>query len=250
MKLALFSDIHGNLSALEAVLEAIAGHEGVDATVCAGDLVYLGASPAEVLERLRAAGVTSLRGNCEEYVTGQRPVTAGTAHLQAIFQEHVAWNRERLADGDIEYLRRLPLTASFEPEPGRRLLVCHATPGDADPPFAIMQEPRNDELARIYAGTGAEVIAFGHWHGPFLANIRDGAGSAVTLLNISSVSIPYDGQARAAYTIAEWAGGFWSFRQHRVAYDLTPELERIRSRGMPRPPWPDLGVAPGADAGL
>ncbi len=76
-------------------------------------------------------------------------------------------------------------------------------------------------------------MAFGHWHRPGVALLGD-----LALVNVACVSLPEDGQALAGYTIAEWHDDFWSFRQFRVPYDLAPEVERMRQRGMPRPPWP------------
>jgi predicted phosphodiesterase len=233
MRLALFSDVHGNLSALEAVLAAIEPQGPFDALVCAGDLIYLGSSPAEVIAHLRQAGVQAVRGNCEDYVVGLRSVTDSQAPLDRIqlHQEHIGWNHGRLSEEDLAYLRNLPLTLAFEPAPGHRLLVCHATPESTDPDFSLVTRLSEDELRRHYAGAG--VVAFGHWHGPFMAALKE-----LTLLNISSVSLPFDAQPQAAYTVAEWQQGLWSFRQYRVAYDLATEVARIRERAMPRPPWP------------
>jgi predicted phosphodiesterase len=237
MKLALFSDIHGNLSALEAVLEALESQGPFDALVCAGDLVYLGPSPADVVARVQAANVQAVRGNCEDYLTGLRSLGDSPAPLEHMqrHQAHIAWNRDHLSEQQLGYLRTLPLTLTFEPAPGHTLLVCHATPSSTEPDFALMQRLNEDELMREYATSGARIVAFGHWHGPLTAEL-----GGMTLLNVSSVSLPFDQQPLAAYTVAEWQGGCWSFRQYRVGYDLTPELTHIKERAMPRPPWPSL----------
>lgn len=71
VRIALFSDVHGNLAALEAILNELDRRGPFDKTVCAGDLVYLGPSPEEVVECLQQSDIVCLRGNCEGMVTGQ-----------------------------------------------------------------------------------------------------------------------------------------------------------------------------------
>lgn len=237
MRIALFSDVHGNLPALQAVLDALPRHGPLDAVVCAGDMVYLGPHPAEVLDRLQAAGVHLLRGNADDLVTGALPIDSEVPperpKLRAIHAAHVEWNRRQLRPERLEQLDRLPLTRRFSPAPGADLVVCHATPDDtnASHPFLGSQPPA--ELRRAYGGAGAAVAAFGHCHQPYVLPL-----GALTLVNVSCVSIPMDGLALANYTIAEWHGEHWSLRQHRVAYDLAPLVAAIAERAMPAPPWP------------
>ena len=236
MRVALFSDVHGNLSALEAVLAALPGHGRIDATVCAGDLVFLGASPAAVVDTLVAAGVQLLRGNADDLVTGQLPlpeaVPADRPDLPALLAAHIEWNRGQLGEERLALLRQLPLTRHFAPAPAERLVVCHATPQDNNSVYPGLKHPAA-ELRQAYAPAEARAVAFGHWHRPGVALLGD-----LALVNVACVSLPEDGQALAGYTIAEWHDDFWSFRQFRVPYDLAPEVERMRQRGMPRPPWP------------
>ena len=228
MRLALFSDVHGNLAALEAVLGAIAEHGAFDALVCAGDMVYLGPSPAEVLDRLQAVGVQMLRGNSDDVVTGLRPPeTPPNPRVAAILAEHAAWNRAHLRPDQLQLLRDLPLTLRFG-----SLLVCHSSPRSNDDEYPQLQAPLA-ELREVYGAEGVEAVAFGHWHVPGVAAL-----GTVTLANVSCVSIPQDRQAMAGYTIAEYKNGFWQFQQHRVAYDLAPEVARMHERSMPEPPWP------------
>lgn len=229
MRIGLFSDVHGNLAALNAVLEALNQHSPLDARVCAGDMVYLGPSPAEVLDRLQKEGVQLTRGNADDMVTGLLPPEAPpNPCVAAILAEHVTWNRDRLRPDQLELLRTLPLTLRFG-----TLLVCHSSPESHNDTYPRLHEHSLTELRRVYGVPGVQAVACGHWHNPGVAPLGD-----VTLVNVSCVSIPVDGKPMAGYTIAEYHDGFWSFQQHRVTYDLAPEIARMQERSMPKPPWP------------
>lgn len=230
MRIALFSDVHGNLAALEAVLKALDTHGPLDAKVCAGDMVYLGPSPAEVLDLLVAEQVQLIRGNTDDIVTGALPPDAPpNPRVAEILADHVAWNRRHLRPDQLDLLKGLPLTLQFG-----SLLVCHATPDSNHSLLPRLDQHPRADLERAFGGLpGVQAVAYGHWHQPSVASLE-----TVTLVNVSSISIPMDGQARAGFTIAQLHDGFWSFQQHRVAYDLEPELQRMRDRGMPQPPWP------------
>ncbi|BCU82708.1 hypothetical protein JIR001_24910 [Polycladomyces abyssicola] len=237
MRIALFSDIHGNVTALKAVLREIRERGPFDAVVCAGDIVFLGPSPEEVVDLLRAEGVAMVRGNCDDMVTGQLPIETEAASdpvRMERFRAHLEWNRRRLGEERLDFLRSLPVTLTFDPAPGQALLVCHASPVSTHRPL-----PRPDLLRtegeKYYGETEARVIAAGHWHQPSVTLLGDRI-----VLNVSSVSIPGDGRPIACYTVAEWQDGIWSFEQYRVDYDLAPEIHRIRERNMPQPPWPKL----------
>jgi predicted phosphodiesterase len=236
MRIALFSDVHGNVTALEAVMKEIREKGPLDAVVCAGDIVFYGPSPEEVVDLLRAEGVSMVRGNCDDMVTGQlsiETVASDPVRLDWL-RAHVKWTRERLGEERLEFLRSLPVTRTFDPAPGQSLLVCHASPLSTNEPL-----PRPDILRKegqqYYGETEARVIAVGHWHQPSVTLLGERM-----MLNVSSVSIPMDGRPIACYTIAEWRDGIWSFEQYRVDYDLAPVIHRIRDRKMPLPPWPKL----------
>ncbi|MFZ5816045.1 MAG: metallophosphoesterase family protein [Bacillota bacterium] len=231
MRLALFSDIHGNLAALEAILSALREHGPFDARVCAGDAVFLGPSPGEVLDRLQAEEIELVRGNADDFVTGLRPPERPPdPRVADLLEQHVTWNRERLRAEQLEWLRSLPLTRRYG-----SLCVCHATPESNSESYPQVHLHSEAELRRVYGSAGAEAVCFGHYHRPGVTALQ-----GLTLVNISSVSIPFDGQPLAGFTVAEYLQGFWRFEQHRVPYDLAPEIERMRQRAMPEPPWPKL----------
>lgn len=207
MRIAILSDIHGNLTALDAVLADL-DRQRPDLVVHGGDLVTRGAQPAEVVDAVRCLGWPGVLGNTDAllWATGAlRPSEQRTADATALLlgTERVLW------------LRQLPRRWQLG-----GLLLVHAMPGDLD------RAPRLDapaeELDRQYGGEGATLVVYGHIHRP---GVRHLAG--FTLANSGSVGQPYDGDWRASYLLLD--GGQVEVR--RVAYDLPRELaELARSR--------------------
>lgn len=238
MRIALFSDVHGNLAALEAILNELDRRGPFDVKVCAGDLVYLGPSPEEVVKQLQQSDIVCLRGNCEGMVTGQIAVEGPTPEARRILEHHQEWTAARLTPEQLQWLAELPEQHRISPPGGAEaadLLVVHATPRSFDDPAELCgpQLPE-DEAREIFGVAGVQAVAFGHRHGHFIRPCGD-----LTLVNVSSASITPDHLSEAAFTIATWYDGHWAFEQFRTFYDPTPELERLRSRGMPPFRWWD-----------
>lgn len=238
MRVALFSDVHGNFTALEAVLDELDRKGPFDVVVCAGDLVYIGPSPDYVVERLRGSNVVCLRGNCEGIVTEQiSPESPPNPVARRSLQEHKTWTVAHLTLEQMQWLANLPLEHRIS-TPGAKgthddLLVVHATPRSFHDDASLCGPQLDADKAReVFGKAGANTVAFGHRHGHFIRTCAD-----LTLVNVSSVSITPDGMPTAAYTVATWYGNHWAFEQHRVAYDPGPELSRARERAMPHHPW-------------
>ncbi|MFN2135054.1 MAG: metallophosphoesterase family protein [Candidatus Promineifilaceae bacterium] len=231
MRVAIFSDAHGNLTALNAVLEDIKRMD-LDAAIFAGDLCVFGPRPAECVDSLLAAGCAALYGNTDGWVLGWHEPPAR-------YQELAAWTGEQLNSAQRAWLDGLPFEIRIEPpDGGDTLLVVHANPQDVDqlifPPEAEQRRRYNEvrqpdsDLAAIMDGCEARHVAFGHLHLPFVRLWR-----TKTLYNISSVSMPGDGDGRAKYGVFSWSGEDWSFEHHFVAYDASGEADAFRHR---RPP--------------
>jgi predicted phosphodiesterase len=228
MRLALFSDIHGNLSGTRAVLDAIDRLGGADAWYAAGDTLPGGPGTEDLLELLLSRRVHLLRGNGEETVLDPE---GSSRFLAPRWQDYgrtiAAWTRARLSPASLALLAALPLTATVEYAPGHRVVICHAAPDD---PWARVCSPRAPlaDLRRAYGALDAEVIVYGHWHGNHVLQL-DGK----LLVNVASVGLRSDGHSD--FTLLEWAEGHWVVQQHRVPYDAAAEATLMAKRQVPVP---------------
>jgi len=240
MRIAIFSDVHGNLSGLEAVLADVA-HHAPDLVVFAGDLCLMGPRPGDCLRRVRELRLPAVLGNTDEW-------TAGGGAPPATHAERIRWTRDQLTDDEAGWLGGLPfgLTVSPTADPADDLRIVHANPRDLNDILfpseahqtaywsAVRQS--DAELEPLLGDVTAAVLAFGHLHIP---NLRQ--WGRLALVNVASVSMPGDGDARAKYALLTWAGGRWSAEHQRVPYDVGQEAGAFRER---RPPgWEEAAAA-------
>jgi predicted phosphodiesterase len=203
MRIVIFSDVHGNVAALEAVLAAIRRTAAPDALFVAGDLAMLGPRPAEALALLRALdGARFVMGNTDKDLLDFPPG-----------DEDIDWTRTRLSAGDIAFLRGLPFEQRLEVAPGHELLVVHANPRDLEEP--IKPDSAEAQVRPLLEGVTAEVIAFGHYHVPFVRTF-----DRWTLVDVASAGMPRDGDQRGVYVTLTWEGGAWRVEHHRVPFDI------------------------------
>jgi predicted phosphodiesterase len=234
MRVALFSDVHGNLAALEAVLADIAG-QGVDTAVFAGDLCLVGPRPAECVACLQAWDGIAIYGNTDDWVLGRQQAPERLGAL-------TAWTAAQLTAEQQAWLANLAFEQRFSPtgQAAEDLLVVHANPQDVNqlifPPeqkqverYGRVRQP-DEDLAAMMNGVEAAVLAFGHLHVPSIRPWGD-----MQLVNISSVSMAGDGDARAKYGLFTWQDGAWSFERRFVGY-LAEEERRAYLQNMP-PGW-------------
>ena len=232
MRIALFSDIHGNRFALEAVLED-ARSLGADAYWALGDLAAIGPEPVAVLERLAGLeNATVIRGNTDRYiVTGEGPPPSlEDAHanpdligLFARVAASFAWTRGYVtAAGWFDWLESLPLEARVTLPDGSRLLAVHASPG-SDDGEGIHPGRSPSELAPLIAGCGADIVCVGHTHEPLLCRVGD-----VCVVNLGSVSNPTAPDLRASYVMVEALASGTTVEHRRVAYDHAAFIEAVR----------------------
>lgn len=244
MRLAILSDIHGNLTALEAVLADIDARGPFDALGVAGDLCEWGPQPRDVLRRVRALGCPVVQGNTDRNLT-----IADPAELRAMGKSEnaiagLAWTRAQIGDDGTAYLAALPFAHTFSGPDGQDVLMVHATPTDQEAHLAPDAPP--EEVERLIGDTTAAVVAFGHLHIPYVRTItiysRSGASgdarahsrAPLLLVDVASVGHPRDGNRDAAYATLEWDGA-WRATIHRVHYDLDATAAAFYAGGMPRP---------------
>lgn len=227
MRLAVLSDIHGNLTALEAVLADLAARGPVDGLGVAGDLCEWGPFPRQALERLRALDCPIVQGNTDRYLT-----IADENELRAMGKGHkaiagLAWTRTQLGAEGIGFLAALPFAHTFAEPEGQDVLMVHANAIDQETHLAPDAAP--EEVARLLHGVGAAAVVFGHLHIPYTRAVE-----GRLLVDVASVGHPRDGDRRAAYAILEWDGA-WHATIHRVAYNLEAAAAAFRASGMPYP---------------
>jgi len=236
-RLAVLSDIHGNLPALEAVLADVQVQGTPDATWVLGDLVAFCPWPAETLARLRALpNVAFLQGNTDRYVvTGQRPVALvhspeDWAHMPALLAGRDAnfrWAVERLSYADYQFLHDLPPRLEMEIPGYGRIVAVHATPADDE--TNIRPDTPDDVVRPHLTSLDARLLLYGHTHRPV-----DRLVDSIRLVNAGSVGLPLDGDPRPAYGLLDFEGSRCSVTIRRVTYDreaVIAELERVDHPG-------------------
>lgn len=236
MRYLIIADMHGNSDALEAVLSH-ARQQGFEEVLVLGDLVGYGASPNEIVDRVRGLRDEPwvIRGNHDKVVAG---IDSGL-NFNPTALRAARWTAEQLTPQNLEFIRELP---AGPVQVAEGLAICHGSPLDEDEYL----------LAGIDAQESLEAIDeplcfFGHTHIPSMFAGREGQvtvsvleGDELTielregtryLLNPGSVGQPRDRDPRAAYMIFDAAAGRVVLR--RVDYAIEQAQERIRRAGLP-----------------
>lgn len=233
-RIALVSDIHANLPALEAVLSDIAGRR-VDATYHIGDLVGYAPWPNEVVDVLRDFEISGVAGNYDSTVA-TRYKHCGCKYEDARQEElsHLSfqWTLEHTSDATRAFLGALPFRLDIRTggghSAGATVILVHGTPTLNT---VYWTEDRSDafctQMATIAGVKAGDVIAFGHTHKPWTREV-----GGVTFVNTGSVGRPKDGDWRAGYVVLEI-----SDRPRvefvRVAYDVDRAAQGIQASELP-----------------
>jgi predicted phosphodiesterase len=227
VRIAIVADIHGNLSALEAIVADLK-LTSPDAVFHAGDLVANGYRPVDVLDRIRALGWEGVVGNTDEMLW--RPgrlaeLPPANARMQRVrevlFTVTGPATREMLDEERLARLRALPSVLRLGD-----LAILHAAPGDLW--RAPLAKSSDEELLSTYSPLGAKFIVYAHIHAPFVRKLP-----GFTVANTGAASLSYDGDPRASYLLFENGG----FTHRRVAYDIAAEAAALRHSGYPATDW-------------
>ncbi|MGH2407052.1 MAG: metallophosphoesterase family protein [Candidatus Limnocylindrales bacterium] len=230
MRIAVLSDIHGNLPALDAVLAVL---RPFDAIWQLGDVVGYGPQPDEVVDRLRAGKATGVRGNHDAAAIGDLDTDAFNRDARTA----VEWTAGRISEATRAWLRALPETTT-----AGDFTLAHGSP--RDPTWEYLLTPA---AARANMKTMATTHGFvGHTHVPLV--FREDGGTVETLapedgsiieiddrralLNPGSVGQPRDGDPRASAALFDTEAKTVAWR--RVEYDIAATQERMRAAGLPR----------------
>ena len=236
MRYLVVSDVHANIDALEAVLEA-SPPSAWDRLLVLGDLVGYGAEPNAVIDRLRELNpLAAIRGNHDKAACGLED----GSNFNHIARIAATWTAETLTDANRRYLRELP---SGPKRVGPGIEICHGAPFDED--YYIFD---SDDGQRALDAASEPLCLFGHTHLPVVfmrdAATLDGFVPAGTgditlriepgigyLVNAGAVGQPRDGDPRAAYAIYDDAGP--SLQLRRVPYAVDQAQRRIIKAGLP-----------------
>ena len=244
MRIAVFSDIHGNPYACQAVLEA-ARRAGADRLVAAGDLCLGGSDPAGCVTMLQSAGVEAVYGNTEGYLRAPELEPPDELHRRKWppIQAAAYWTLEQLAPAQRAWLAALPFELRFAPtgRPDDDLLVVHANPRDVEtvicpPPdeqvrlWGAVRQPDDDPtLAAVLEGVTAGVVAFGHLHTVFLRRWQ-----RLELACVAGCSLPgIDHDRRARFSLFTWDGQAWQIERRWVEYDAHQEIAALQASDLP-----------------
>jgi putative phosphoesterase len=182
VKIAVISDIHGNVVALEAVLESIA-RSGADLIVCLGDVATLGPSPAAAVEAVQRAGCAVVMGNHDAALLDPDAIRAHTT--APVIHASVDWCRRQLAEAEFEAIRRFEPRLVVPVGRGRSILFVHGSPRSMTEDVLSTTPP--EALDEMLAGVDAMTVACGHTHLPMVRRHR-----STLIVNAGSVGLPFE----------------------------------------------------------
>ncbi len=233
MRIALISDIHGNLVSLNAVLADIEQRQ-VNQIICLGDIATLGPQPAEVMARIRQLGCTCIMGNHDEFLID--PNLIGSYTGENWLRQTIEWCINQLPPEDIEFVRtfRPSLEVPLN-ETNDKLLCYHGSPRSNTDLLLAITPPTNLDV--ILSGYKATIMAGGHTH---IQMLRQHKGTLV--VNSGSIGMPFE-QAMyvhaprflpwAEYAILNYHNGHITIELCRVAVQMEKVLQAGQESNLP-----------------
>ncbi len=210
MKIALFSDIHANLPALEAFFADVDQRQA-DQIFCLGDLVGYNVWPNEVIQVIRQRGIPTIAGNYD-YGIGRATDDCGCAYKtddeKANGAVSISFTNKIVEAAERQYLRELPkhIRIEIEMQEGEpiSLLLVHGSPRKINE--YLFEDREEKSLMRILEGANADILCFGHTHKPYHRVLNSGTDAEPhfrNAINIGSVGKPKDGDPRGGYVLLE-----------------------------------------------
>jgi predicted phosphodiesterase len=227
MRIAILADIHGNLTALDAVLADLR-QQKPDVIYHGGDLAFGGCNPAEVIDCIVHEGWKGVLGNTDEMLwdSSARPALEASAPqlkslFKVLFDSSGPATKKMIGPSRLAWLRALPKDLRHE-----NLALTHASPGNLW--RAPMETADDAELEKAYKQLNAAIVVYCHIHKPFVRKV-----GSMTVCNTGSVGSPYDDDPRASYLMID--NGKQATR--RVAYDVEKEIGRLLASDYPYKEW-------------
>jgi predicted phosphodiesterase len=231
MRIAILSDIHGNRTAFEAVLADLQ-QTSPDLILHGGDLADAGASPVEIVDRIRDLGWQGVVGNTDEMLFRPESLeefasqSSAPPSLWTAIRQMAAATRTMLGEERIAWLSGLARAQIQGP-----MVLVHASPE------SLWRAPTPDatdaELESLYGPLGQPIAVYAHIHRPYIRSIPNPNVRERLVANTGSISLSYDGDRRASYLLLD--GHCPTIR--RVEYDVEEELKALSICGLPHIDW-------------
>jgi predicted phosphodiesterase len=227
MRIAVLSDIHGNLTAFEAVLEDLT-KTSPDAVLFGGDLADSASAGAEIVDRIRGLGWAGVFGNTDEMLFRPESLenfvesSSAPASLWNAVREIAAYSRVQLGEERLRWMKALPRIYHLDP-----IELVHASPTDAW--RAPSKSAEDQELQAIYGKSKMPYSVYGHIHQPYIRSLPNQR----MVVNAGSVGLSADGDRRASYVILDEEGP----TIRRLEYDVEREVSMIESSKAPHANW-------------
>ena len=217
MKILVISDIHGNLAALDAIIES------ADMVFCLGDIVNYGPYPRQCIERIRGLANKVVRGNHDNAI-GRNMDCGCSVKYKELSDAGKVFTEAVLNAEEKDYLSNLPVTTLVETE-GRKFLLSHGSPG-GDMYKYLRPDVSDMQWKSEIKDVSADIIFLGHTHIPMVCIIH-----GVTVVNPGSVGQPRDGIPMASYAL--WEDGRIEIK--RVCYDIEATVKGLYGTNIPPP---------------
>ena len=224
---AVITDIHANLPALEAVLGRI-DELGIERVYCGGDIVGYGPHPNEVCALIEERGIPTIYGNYD-YAIARDLDDCGcayvTQHDRELGQRSVAWTLEHTDQASKDFMRELPFELRFDLG-SQHVHLVHGSPRKVNE--YLFEDKPASLYERLAAAETASTLVFGHTHKPWIQTY-----GGVMFVNCGSVGKPKDGDPRAAFAILEATDSGVQASIERVPYDAEAVAREVAAAGLP-----------------
>jgi predicted phosphodiesterase len=231
-RIAVFSDIHGNLHALQAVLKVI-DESDISKIFCGGDVVGYGANPNECCDELRKREIPTVAGNHDHAAL----TLADISYFNRIAKEAVLWTQDQLTEENTEWLHSIPMTLSSD---DNTFTIVHASPYSPDEWNYVLTM---GDARRAFEHFEERICFIGHSHQPFIIENFNGNLSCPTqsvyemrpdgryLINVGSVGQPRDRDPHASFCIVDMNEN--TIKLARAEYDIEAAQKAILDAGLP-----------------
>lgn len=225
MKVAIISDIHGNMQALDAVFENIK-QENCDEIYCLGDLAMAGPEPSKTIEKIRGLpNLTLIQGNTDEMIAGcNNQVLHLLEQNNPVMAKALESDVLTVTEEQKDFLRNLPKQKEVMID-GVKILLVHGSPRRNNE--NIFPDLKVEEVEEMIEGTNADLIFCGHTHVPcgYQTNTKQ------TVVNVGSVGRPFSEEPKSCYVILEVNEGSFSVKHNFVDYDVETASNLLLQRG-------------------